>query len=96
MPKFLVTWKVVNSRLPEDAEARHKRDTAFTEMVQQALKAGALKDWGCAPDGQKGYAIFEGKENDMALMAQLYLPYFEFQDQMVLTADELLEVLKKV
>jgi len=96
MPRYLVTWKVVNSRVPEDAEARHKRDIAFTEMVQQALKEGALKDWGCAPDGQKGYAVFEGSQTDFALMGQLYLPYIEFQDQVVFTADEFLEVLKKV
>jgi len=95
MAKFLVSWKALNSRTSENPEERHKQNIAFVELVQQALKAGALKDWGTAPDGMKGYAIFEGSEADMALMAQLYLPYFEFQDQIVLTADEFLEVLKR-
>ena len=96
MTKYLVTWKTVNARQPEDTEARVKQSLKFMEMTRDALKSGALKDYGITPDGGKGYAIFEGTETAGALMAQMFTPFFEFEETPVLTADQWVEVLKSL
>jgi hypothetical protein len=94
MTKYLVTWKAVNARQPENTEARVKQSLKFMEMTQDALKSGALKDYGITPDGGRGYAVFEGTEAAGALMAQMFVPFFEFEETPVLTADQWVEVLK--
>lgn len=94
MTRYLVTWKAVNAREPENLEARVKQRMSFVQLVQDALKSGALKDWGTTPDGMKGYAIFEGTETAGALMALMYVPFFEFEETPILNADEWMEVLK--
>jgi len=96
MTKYLVTWKAVNARQPENMEARVKQNLKFVEMVQEALKSGVIKDYGIAGDGMRGYAIFEGTETVGATMAQMYVPYYEFEYTSVLTADEWVEVLKNL
>jgi hypothetical protein len=96
MAKYLVTWKAVNARQPENQEARIKQAMAHTELVREALKSGALKEWGCSPDGQKGYAVFEGSEDDMSLMSTMYVPFYEFDVYPILTVDQWLGVLKRV
>jgi len=96
MTRYLVTWKAVNARQPENVEARVKQDMKFMETIQDALKSGALKDYGIAPDGMKGYAIFEGTETAGALMAQMFVPFYEFDQTPMLTADQWVEVLKSL
>lgn len=94
MTRYLINWKAVNSRIQENREARIKQDIAFTQMVQEALKSGPLKEWATNTDGTKGYATFEGSETDMALMSTMYVPFFEFEVYPILTADEWMGVLK--
>jgi len=94
MTRYLVNWKVVNARQPENMEARVKQHLKFMETIQEALKSGALKDYGVTPDGGKGYAVFEGTETAGALMAQMFVPFFEFEEIPMLTADQWVEVLK--
>ena len=96
MARYLVTWKAVNARQPENMEARVKQNLRFMETIQDALKSGALKDYGIAGDGMKGYAIFEGTETVGAMMAQMYVPFYEFEYTSMLTADEWVEVLKSL
>jgi hypothetical protein len=96
MPKYLVTWKAVNSRFSENVEAKAKQLKAFAQLIQEALKSGALKDWGIEGDGMKGYGIFEGSETEGALMAMMYTPFYEFEIHSVLTADQWMEVLNTV
>lgn len=96
MTRYLVNWKAVNSRIAEKQEDRIAQRTAFTQLVQEALKdkSGPLKDWGTIPDGTRGYAIFEGSEADMARMANMFLPHIEFEPYPIITADQFMEVLK--
>jgi hypothetical protein len=94
MTRYLVIWKAVNSRFPEEREARVKQQIGFTQIVQEALKSSPLKEWGTIPDGTMGYAIFDGSETDMAVMATLYVPHFEFEVHPILTAEEFLGALK--
>ena len=94
MTRYLVTWKAVNSRILEDREARIKASIGFVQLVAEAMKSGPIKAYGVRPDNAVGYAIFEGSEADMARMAMMFVPYFEFETYPILTADEMLEALK--
>jgi hypothetical protein len=94
MPKYLVNWKTVNSRLPGNREDRIKQQIAHAELVHEALKSNAIKDWGISPDGGKGYAIFEGSDEDGARIATMYVPFYEFDICPILTAEQWLDVLK--
>ena len=94
MTRYLITWKAVNARIPENMEARVKQNMKFIETIQNALKSGALKDYGISVDGTKGYAVFEGTETAGALMAYMYVPFYEFEETPMLTADQWVEVLK--
>jgi hypothetical protein len=94
MTRYLVTWKAVNSRVSDNRETRIKTQMAHTQLVQESLKSGALKEWGTEPDGQRGYAIFEGSEADMALLAAVFVPYYEFQVVPIMTADQWMGALK--
>ena len=96
MTKYLVIWKAVNSRIPENTEAKVKQLRAFTQMAQEALKSGGMKDWGTFGDGTEGYAVFEGSETDGALLATMYIPFYEFEIHSVLTVDQYLEALNTV
>jgi hypothetical protein len=94
MTRYLITWKTVNARLPENREDRVKQQLAHAELVREALKSNAIKDWGITPDGGKGYAIFEGSDEDGARIATMYVPFYEFEETPILNADEWIEVLK--
>jgi hypothetical protein len=94
MTRYFVYWKAVNSRIPEDREAKIKQAIGFLQVVQEALKSGPIKAFGARPDDVEGYAIFEGSETDMARMATMFVPYYEYEVYPILTADEMMEVLK--
>ena len=94
MARYLVTWNAVNSRIPNDRDARIKRSIGFIQIIQEALKSGPIMAYGTRPDNVAGYAIFEGSETDMARMGTMFVPDFEFEVYPVLTADEMMEVLK--
>jgi len=95
MTRYLVIWKAVNSRFPENREAKIKQQIGFTQLVQEALKSGGpLKEWATIPDGTMGYAIFDGSEIDMGVMATFYTPYFEFEVHPIMTADQFMGILK--
>jgi hypothetical protein len=96
MPKFLVLWKGVNARVPEKPEDRMKQDTMLTKMVQDDLKSGKLKDFGIFAEGGGGYVIFEGNEAELALETSKYYPFADFEAHVVLTADQNMDVLKKL
>ena len=96
MPTYLVNWKAVNARVPEENEARLKHVTTQLQLVQQSLKQGKLKEWRTTPDGTRGIAIFEGNESELALEAMKYGPYFEFEFTPIMTAEQFAFVLKTV
>ena len=94
MTRYFVYWKAVNSRIPENTEAKIKQSIGFYQITQEALKSGPIKAFGARPDSAVGYAIFEGSEADMARMATMFVPYFEYEVYPIMTADEMMEVLK--
>jgi len=94
MTRYFVYWKSVNSRIPEDRDAKIKQSIGFLQIIKEALKSGPIKEFGVRPDDVEGYAIFEGSEIDMARMATMFVPNFEYEVYPILSADEMMEVLK--
>jgi len=94
MTKYLIIWKVVNSRIPDDMETHLKRAIKLSQMVQESMKAGKTKEWGTRPDGTRGYSVFEGSETDLALEAAKYGPLFEYEVYPILTVDQWMGILK--
>lgn len=96
MPRYLVLWKSVNARVPENPEARLKQFTTLTQMIHEDVTSGRVKDWGIFAEGGGGYAIFEGSELDLSLETAKYVPYVELEARTVLSTDQQREVLGKL
>jgi len=61
-------------------------------MTKAQMKAGLIKDWGCAPGGWSGYAISEARnETELNTSLQRFIPYIHFEVTPVLTIDQFLE-----
>lgn len=93
--RYLITWKVVNARIPTDPQERIKRAMAFAQFIQENMKSGKLKDWGGTPDTAKGYGVYEGTEIDMAIDAARFGPDIEWEVTPILTLEQYLDLLKK-
>lgn len=86
MTKILISWKGINARISADPKEAIKQISSLTQMAQEDLKSGKLKDWGVFAGGSAGYAIFEGNEIDLAMEMGKYNPYFDIETHMVLSA----------
>jgi len=95
MTKVLISWKGINARISSDPKEAIKQISFLTQMAQEDLKSGKLKDWGVFAGGNAGYAIFEGNEIDLAMELGKYNPYFDIETHMVLSADQQMEIIKK-
>lgn len=95
MTKVLISWKGINARISADPKEAIKQISFLTQMAQEDLKSGKLKDWGVFAGGSAGYVIFEGNEVDLAMELGKYNPYFDFETHMVLSADQQMEIIKK-
>jgi hypothetical protein len=94
MTRYMCIWKAVSSGLPEDKEVLTKRAIEITQDGQEAMKTGRLKEWGISPDGRKGYVVLEGSETDLARLAWMGTPGFEWEIYPALTVDQWMGVLK--
>jgi hypothetical protein len=96
VPKFYIKWQVEPTRFPAKPEEVFKLVCSLCEMVKADLKAGAIKDWGCAPGGWSGYIISEApSETELNTTLQKYTTYFHFEVTPVLTIYQLLESVNK-
>jgi hypothetical protein len=92
MTKFYVKWWAERSLTLTKPDEMVKLGVTHLQMVKADLKAGALNDWGCAPDGASGYAIAEAKSvTELANVLLKYTPYIHFKVTPVLTVDQFYE-----
>ena len=45
MTKILISWKGINARISADPKEAIKQISSLTQMAQEDLKSGKLKDW---------------------------------------------------
>jgi hypothetical protein len=96
VPKFYIKWQLEPTLWPAKAEERVKLVCSLSEMTKADLKAGGLKDWGCAPGGWSGYAISEVRsETELNAGLMKFVPYIHFEVMPVLTIDQSIESFNK-
>jgi hypothetical protein len=94
MPRYLLLWKIDNTRIPIEAKERAMGWSMLTAMVKQDMEKGLTKDWGATIGEGTGYAIVEGNEMDVALMVQQYAPYVQFEVKPIMSVKQIDEMLK--
>lgn len=96
MPKFYIKWQRDTTKVPAEAEQRVKSELAMLEMAKADMKAGVLKDWGCAAGGYRGYGICEAaSETEVFTLLLKWMPNYQFEVVPVLTVDQTIESIKK-
>jgi len=96
MPKYYVKWQLETTKIPADYQEMVKSRLARGEMIKADIKAGIIKDWGCAAGGYFGYLISEGIGEAELLKSLLkYMPYVYFEVVPVLSIDQTIESIKK-
>jgi hypothetical protein len=97
MTKYYVKWTMNPLEMPKSPEERMKLWQSMLEMTKADMAAGISKDWGMTSDLSEGYAIVEfANETDHAAFMLKWIPALNIVSKPVLTADQSLEILKKV
>lgn len=95
MGKYLTLWEVDMSRVPEDPKEQLEFFEKIHSMVEEDLKNGSTKDFGMFLGGDKGYAIDEGTEEEVAMSNMKYCPSIKCTVHQVISADQIKEIMKK-
>lgn len=89
-------WRVKPTLWPAVAEEMVKLVCSLSQMVKADMKAGLIKDWGCAPGGWSGYIISEAaSETELNTVLVKYIPYIHFEVTPVLTIGQSIELFNK-
>jgi uncharacterized protein (DUF885 family) len=93
MSRFYVKWWAERSPTSTKPDEMFKLGLMHLQMVRADLKARALNDWGCVPDGASGYTIMEAKSvTELADVLLKYAPFIHFEVTPVLTVDQFYEL----
>ena len=95
MTKFYMRWHLNRMLIPTNAEERVKSWMSMLELVKAELKTGGLSDWGMCSDASGGYAFAETDEKTLHTTILRWMPYVIFDIKPVLTADQIIESIKK-
>jgi len=95
MGKYLTLWEMDMSRVPEDPEDQLEFFGKIQNMVKEDLKNGSTKDFGMFLGGDKGYAIDEGTEEEVAMNNMKYCPFVKCTVHQVISTDQIDEIMKK-
>ena len=79
MGKYLVLWKMDQSRVSVDPKERGAARLAFLELVKKDLETGTATDWGAFVGEAKGYVIHEGSEVEVAVALEQYVPFAHYK-----------------
>jgi hypothetical protein len=96
MTKYFAKWWVDSSRLPATLQENTEARVKMLEAVKADLSAGKMTDWGQFANGMAGYCIGEGSEEDVYALVYKYMPVIQFKVLPVLSADQSLNIIKKV
>ena len=94
MGKYLILWKLDQSRIPVDPQARGAAWKLFIEMIKQDLATGPSKDWGAFVGESSGYAINEGTEVEIAATLQQYVPFVEYRVHPIASVSQVEELIQ--
>jgi len=94
MGKYLVLWKVEQSRLPIDPKERGAGLGALLAKVKQDIEKGKVKDWGNFVGEARGYDVFEGTELELMNTLQQFVPFVSFEVHQVASLSQAEEMIK--
>ena len=84
------------SRIPVDPNERAALTAKQIEKTKKSLDEGQITDWGLFAGGGAGYAIGDGTASDALRGTMQFSPYVKFQTHLVLSVDEVAEVMKSL
>jgi hypothetical protein len=96
MGKYLMLWEMNRNLIPLTAKERGQGYMMLMAMVQEDIKKGLSKDWGCFVGEGNGYCVVEGSEVDICKMVQQYSPYCRFITHPIATAEQMGAVIKSL
>lgn len=96
MGRYLSLWEIDPSKLPEDPEEQFELFNRLLDMVKEDIKNGIIKDFGTFLDGNSGYSIDEGTEEEIVLSTMRYCPYVKCNIRPVISIDQLDGIMKKL
>jgi hypothetical protein len=94
MGKYLLLWRLDPARVPVDPKERAAGWSGLMAMVKNDIEKGISKDWGAFVGEGSGYAIAEGSEAEISLMTQQYNPYCHFETHPLMSASQIVDMLK--
>ena len=96
MGKYLITWKVDQSKIPVDPKQRGEGWGLLIAMVTQDLEKGIMRDWGAFVGEASGYAIYEGGELEVMKALQQYVPFCVFKAHPLATVGQVNDMVKSL
>jgi len=94
MGKYLLLWQLDPARVPVDPKERSTGWSVLMAMVKKDMEKGISKGWGAFIGEGAGYAIAEGSEAEVSIMAQQYSPYVQFETHPIMSVNQIEEMLK--
>jgi hypothetical protein len=93
--RSLILWEADTSHWPTNPEEVAQVVLKLSQMVENDIKEGKTKDWGAFSSGGRGYAIYEGTEEEGYLETLKYAPYIRFESHPVLTIHQVEKAYQK-
>ena len=96
MGRYLVLWKVDQSRVPVDAKERGGAWSILMDVVRQDREAGMITDWGGFVGETNGFAVYEGTEVKVGSALVKYVPYVSFKIHPLASESQTNEIVKSL
>ena len=96
MGRYLVLWEADESKIPIAPEERKIGWQMATEMVEQYIKDGLVKDYGAFVGQPNGFIIADGTRDDIINMTIKFMPFFRFKVIPVASIVQIKEVIKTI
>jgi hypothetical protein len=96
MGRYLVLWEADESKIPIAPEERKIGWQMATEMVEQYIKDGLVKDYGAFVGQPNGFIIADGTRDDIINMTIKFMPFFRFKVISIASIDQIKEVIKTI
>ena len=96
MGRYLVLWEADESKIPISSEERKIGRQMATELVEEYIKDGLVKDYGAFLGQPNGFIIANGTRNDIINMTIKFMPFFRFKVIPIASIDQIKEVIKTI
>jgi hypothetical protein len=96
MGRYLLLWEADESKIPVTPEERKVGWQMATQMVEQDIKDGLVKDYGAFVGQPNGFTIAEGTREEIMKMTIKFMPFFRFKVIPVASIDQVKEAINAI